>query len=404
VDGDCPAPAAAMSWYQSLAGAQVRVAARDRRRIGLDGVGAEDLGVIGNAAGIAELLRLGLTLGAVNDEQIEDMTEAPHGTTGQVKAVNALARQTMAGLAEQVEARVATAMVKVVPALPKSYGGFRDWAERDGWEFPVWQRSCGGGWHGLSMTGGQGLTVLHCPVATIPGPIGEVLAAFVEWLCVEALKSTGLELIEYRLEMIDLPYMTFTDDEVARIAALEGDALTEWAQSLPVGDPDHLEWWIDMHGGMEVFAEILRNLVCGRAEWCKKLIRVNQGADSAEQRLARIRAQAEKCAPCELRDLVLRASEALGGPCTRDYLDMADRGEDFERLPGESAVVDFGMDIGCEDQLYQEQNESLWNGEDVGSMPLNMPHDAMIGMLARITLCERLLVLLTAILEDSPAS
>jgi hypothetical protein len=392
-----------MSWYQSMAGAEIAVRARDARRIGLSGVDAEDVGVLHHAGEIGALLKLGQVVGAVDDRQIDALVAAPHGSTEQVAVANRLGSAVLSALAEQVEGRVGAAMAKVQPTPSEGYQEFLKWAERDGWEFPVEQRAVEEEWHGLSMLDGMGLTVVPVTVASVPGKIGGVAAAFVAWLCGEALKSTSLDLLEYRLELMGLPYSMFKDDEIKRIAGMEGEALTTWANNLDVYEEDHMEWWVEQQGGLEPFAWSMREFVVKRHEWTKKLARVRQGAQTRSEELAQISKQAKRCPPSPFREMVLKACAVLEGPCTRDYLEIAERGSDFERLPGEVSVVDIGLDIGWEDCVYQDHHEGVMQGEDAAFLPLNMPHEAMLALLTRITLCERLLLLSAAMLEAPQA-
>lgn len=386
-----------------MAGAEIEVRARDARRIGLSGVDAEDVGVIHHAAEIGALLKLGQVVGAVDDGQIDALVAAPHGSTEQVAVANRLGSAVLSALAAEVEARVGAAMEKVQPTPPEGYWEFLRWAEKDGWEFPVEQRAVEEEWHGLSMVDAMGVTVVPVPVASVEGKIGAVAAAFVAWLCGEALKATSLDLLEYRLELIGLPYCMFKDDEIKWIAALEGEALTTWAKSLDIYDEDHLEWWVEQQGGMEGFAWSMREFVVKRHEWAKKLARVSKGEQTRSEELGQIVKHAKRCPPSPFREMVLKACAVLEGPCTRDYLEIAERGSDFERLPGEATVVDIGLEIGWEEQVYTDHHEGVMQGEDAAFLPLNLPNEEMLALLTRITLCERLLLLSAAMLEAPQA-
>lgn len=384
------------AWYQSLAGAEVQLAARTMRRIGLEGFGADDTGVIEQPAELADVFRLGQVLGAVEDGQIDAMMALEHGTTQQVEVVNTLASCTLKALRQAVEAQVDAAMRTVQAEPSDGYAELLDWAESDGWEFPVWLRNGGEGWNGLAMTSGQGLSVIYCPVWKVEGAFGDVLCAFASWLAEESLKCTSLDLLEYRHSVQGFTPPAMSEDEVKRVSVLDGAAVVEWLRTADEQGFEEISYWAEEPEMLEMFAESARDLACRRADFYLRLNRVFGKASSPAEKLAQVVKHAEQCDASPLREIVLRAAAALAGPSTRSYLDAVDYGSNFDRLPGEGALVDLGMNISGEDEAYSEQNDALWNSEDLGALPLKMDSEMLVALLVRVTICERVLLALSA--------
>jgi hypothetical protein len=74
--------------------------------------------------------------------------------------------------------------------------------------------------------------------------------------------------------------------------------------------------------------------------------------------------------------------------------------ERFERIPGDWSLVDTGIAVDDINHYYNNINEVAQNGDDVAVLPLERAPELVVEILCRITLCERLIIALGALLDD----
>jgi hypothetical protein len=188
----------------------------------------------------------------------------------------------------------------------------------------------------------------------------------------------------------------------------DGTAVLSWLKRV---DPEMLSeiiYWDGSEEGAKATACALRDIAFAKHDEQQRIRRVvgTKGRGTkAEQReyLQEISTAASKCEPGALRDFVLEASRMLEGPTTRELIDKLPDDIRFERLPGELALVDTGLDIDGLGDYYNHINEIALNGDEVAMVPLQGDSTVIIEMLTRITMCERLLIALGALIDTEAA-
>lgn len=383
-----------------MAGVAVNVRPADARRIGLTGIGVDDLGVIENASAISDLLGTGLSLGAVTERRLSAMTALPHGSAAQVKSVTTLSQITLKALGKRIENRVNTALQYVLPEPPSSHQKYLDWARESGWEFPVIFGLSDRDHAHLRMVEDAGLTVLSCPVADVSDRIGDVLCALVEWLSLEALKHNSIDGLRFRYELMGVTVGTIDQAEATRLRRLTESELVPWFKAF---DNDGYEEMLSYYGSNDELGYVasqFRDVLCESSRLDRTLASVHGTDLSREDRLSRILAVAKHCPRSSLRQYVVRACSVLDGPSVDSMIRDIPHGELFERLPGEFAFVDVGLNIDGVDDFFHEQHEMAMQSDDMGELPLQIPSDALVDLLTRITIAERLLIGLAALFDE----
>jgi hypothetical protein len=392
-----------MSWYQSMAGAAVRLSPRDEKRIGVSGFGVDDIGVLRETETVSTVLSLGSALGALHDKDLDRFVTLEHGSTAQVRAAEKLGRKSLVGLRRTIERQVQENLSGIPGTDSKTFTEYLKWAERAAWELPVgcldnYPYRC------FCLADDSGLSVFECPVARVPGTLGDVLTALVQEFSAEALKASGLEVISYMVFMAFEPEFLSRHDGFAAMRSAPGEEVLAWLEKVSPDTYAELSYWEGSVEEHAATASVLRDIAFAHYDEAQRIRRVC-GRDSGPQaqnrikRLNRIRRAAESCAPGPLRDFAIRACALLRGPSTRELIAELPDDERCERLPGDLSVVDTGLSLDDIGEYYQHVNETALNGDEFAMLPLLGDADSIVGLLVRITTFERLILVMGALIE-----
>ena len=392
-----------MSWYQSMAGAAVRLLPRVEKRIGVSGFGVDDIGVLREAETVSTVLSLGSALGALNDGDLDRFVTLEHGSKAQVEAAERLGRKSLVGLRRTIEAQVQENLSGIPGTDSKTYAEYLKWAERAAWELPVgcldnYPYRC------FCLADDSGLSVFECPVARVPGTLGDVLTALVQEFSAEALKAPALEVISYTVFMAFEPEFLSRYDGFESMRSAPGEEVLAWLEKVSADTYAELSYWEGSDDERAATASVLRDIAFAHYDEGQRIKRVcgsesGQAFKDRAKRINRIRRVAESCAPGPLRDFAIRACELLLGPSTRELIALLPEDERCERLPGDLSVVDTGISLDDIGEYYQYVNETAMNGDEVAMLPLLGDVESIVALLVRITTFERLILTLGALIE-----
>lgn len=392
-----------MSWYQSMAGATVRLSPGVEKRIGVSGFGVDDIGVLREPQTVSTVLSLGSAMGAIDDKELDRFVTLEHGSKAQVAAAKTLGRKSLVGLRRTIEGQVQDNLSGIPGTDSKTFAEYRKWAAGAAWELPVgcldnYPYRC------FCLADDSGLSVFECPVARVPGTLGDVLTALVHEFSSEALKAPALEVISYTVFMAFEPEFLSRYDGFESMRSAPGEEVLAWLEKVSPDTYAELSYWEGSADGCAATAVVLRDIAFAHYDEWQRIKRVC-GADSgppAKDRLTRInriRRVAESCAQGPLHDFAIRACELLRGPSTRELIAQLPEDERCERLPGDLSVVDTGISLDDIGEYYQYVNETALNGDEVAMLPLLGEADSIVALLVRITTFERLILILGALLD-----
>jgi len=392
-----------MSWYQSMAGAAVRLSPSVEKRIGVSGFGVDDIGVLREPETVSTVLSLGAALGAVKDRDLDRFVTLEHGSKEQVGAAETLGRKSLIGLRRTIERRVQENLSGIPGTASKTFAEYRKWAEKAAWELPVgcldnYSYRC------FCLADDSGLSVFECPVARVPGALGDVLTALVHELSAEALKGPALEVISYTVFMAFEPEFLSRYDGFEEMRSAPGEEVLAWLEKVSPDTYAELSYWEGSAEERAATASVLRDISFAHFDEGQRIKRVcgpysGPPAKDRAKRINQIQRVAESCAPGALRDFAIRACELLLGPSTRDLIARLPEDERCERLPGDLSVVDTGLSLDDIGEYYQYVNETALNGDEIALLPLLGDADAIVELLVRITTIERLILLLGALID-----
>ena len=393
-----------MSWYQSVAGAEVRLSPSVQKRLGVTGFGVDDVGVIRNPAMLASLVEVGQQVGAVDDDDIEAFVSLKHGSSAQIKAANRLGRKSLTALRSEIEENVSRRLAGVPGTKEKLYKKYCEWADSSGWELPVGcleeqPYQC------FSLSENGGLCVFECGANKVPGAIGDVLVTILGQLVVNALKMPAIAAIHYSM-MMGLDCNTLSRRKgFEQMRHADDSVVLKWLEEVEPDMCGEMMYWNDDAEAMLSVACQLRDLAFADFDEQQRIERVVGGVndDCRENRnayMAHLRKAAENCESSVLRDFALTACDCLAGQTTSKMIEMLPADERLERLPGDLSVVDTGLSIDDIDYHYNNINENALNGEDLAFLPLEGSPELVVALLTRITVCERLIIALAALLES----
>ncbi|NKC01841.1 MAG: hypothetical protein GKR90_25535 [Pseudomonadales bacterium] len=368
-------------------------------RIGLSGVGAEDLGVLMQPSAIANLFKLGKDIGAIDQGRWETIQSSKHGSVEQRECVEEVSSGVLQRLSENIEVSVREALPAWFDRKDSTFEEYCDWAANSGWEFPVvFGPEVFESQTGLRIGDECGLRVMECLVGKIEGPAGDVLCAFVEYLTEESLKRSGHCILKERLMMHGVFADGISTEALDELKGISGERLLGWfGDNVPEGLEELSGYSDDQDDVLSLVYEVKEVLVATHAmdTRVKNVVGDRKGAELLEKLLD----DADRYLEAELKEFVLNACSAMRGLSTRERIDELPLPH-FERFPGEYAVVDMGLELGeREQQMYQEINEYAHGGEDHGWIPLDGPKDKVVDLLVRITIAERLLLGLATLVE-----
>lgn len=388
-----------MSWCNAMAGQEIRLSSRARARFGMGPASLEDTGVVENAREVGELLQYGLELGGIDAPRVEGFTQIEHGTARQVNEAGQLAGETMATLKARVQVIVSERLRNVPHGDDKELNRLLEWAEGE-WELSATFGDGDGLGTRLRLHNPGGVAVLVCPVFHIPKGRGDTLCALLTVLCREAMKATATEIVSYWYERLGFTMKSLDAQERERVSAMTKDAAREWIEQQDPSGVEEAMFLMGEEGLHENFAHDLCKTLCLISEFAERVERVAGRGASVEEGLSRVEAQACQWPTDDpLRVFVEACCRALrAGASTRELLDKTLTDEDFEIMPGEWEIVDFGIDLPMEHEIYGELNDAVCHDGEVGSMPLRMPTEDLVALLARITVAERLIVRLASLL------
>ena len=392
-----------MSWYQSVAGAKVRLSASVEKRIGVTGFGCDDVGVLREPDTVVALLTVGQELGSIDDNEINQFVSLMHGSTAQVEAANLLGEKCLVGLRDAIDRQAGVQLAGVPGTNEDLYRKYTEWAANALWELPVgcienYSFQC------FCLADDAALSVFECPVSKVPGRIGDVLMTIVHELAVDGLKTPALDAISYIALMALDPSVMSGYDGFEAMRNAEGEEILKWLEKV---DPDmhsELLYWDCSTEATTATACVLRDVAFAHHDQRQRIERVVGDANddcrnSEAEYLARIRQVAEDCEPGTLRDFALAACELLRGTRTRDLIDKLPADQRFERMPGDLSLLDTGIAVDDIGEYYNHINESALNGDEIALLPLQGPPDIVVALLTRITVCERLIIALGALLD-----
>lgn len=391
-----------MSWYQSVAGAEVPLSDEVRKRIGVDGFGVDDIGVIAHATSFVSLLTIGRSINAISDREIAAFTEIDHGSADQVKAGTVLGVSTLKGLGAAVT-KCVTKRLKGIPGCEgKKFSEYCQWAEDTGWELPVLYGDEGLAPPCLCLSENPGLSVIDCPVAAVPGKLGNVLCALAQLLCSESMKCTAFDALAFRLEMNGLSVVRLADNEVEDAKQLVGKDIVEWVKSRDPAGFDELSDYFGDDEQVECVAEQYRDVLVSDTMMSGRLKSIHgKGSNKPFRKLlGDIRKHAADLEESEYRKFALMACRCLSGEPVSELVERSGVNGQFERMPGEYAFVDMGENVAHSRSVYDDLNDASWNSEDFGELPLKGDADLIVQLLERITVSERLLIALSVLLEN----
>lgn len=393
-----------MSWYQSVAGAEVILSPSVEKRIGVDGFGLDDIGVMLEPDTVVALFNVGQALGAIDDDQISEFVALGHGSLEQVEAASSLGTKSLIGLRDAIDRQVREQLLDVPGTTDVVYREYRDWARESLWELPVgcienYSFQC------FCITDDAGLSVFECPVAKMPGRIGDVLLTIVHELAIDALKTPSLDAVSYVAVMSLDPSVMSGYENFESIRHADGETILEWLKKVDPEMHNELVFWDDYAERTIETACVLRDVAFAHHDERERIERVvgdanDECRDSRGKYLARIRQMAEDCEPGVLRDFALAACELLGGTTTRELVEKLPPDQRFERLPGDLSLLDTGIAVGDIHEYYNHINEMALNNDEIALLPLQGPPDIIIALLTRITVCERLILALAALLNE----
>jgi hypothetical protein len=393
-----------MSWYQSMAGAPVRLSPSVEHRIGVAGFGVDDVGVLREPETVATVLTLGSKLEAISEQELDRFVTLAHGSPEQVTVAQDLGQRGLAALGRRIEKRVQRKLSGVPGTEQEAFAKFREWAQRSAWELPVgclddYPYKC------FCIADDSGLSVFECAVARVPGSIGDVLTTLVHEFCVEALKTPALEAISYTVFMAFEPEYLSRYEGFEAMRTADGVAVLEWLEKVAPDVYSELSYWEGSEEERAATASVLRDIAFAHHDEWQRIKRVvgNQRPRNPDERPAfieRIRRAAENCDPGELRDFAVAACDLLRGPTTRELIDRLPDDERCERIPGDLSVLDTGVSMEDIGDYYQYINETALNGDEIAVLPLNGDPDCIVDLLVRITTFERLILALGALIES----
>ena len=392
-----------MSWYHAVAGSTAPLTEAVRKRIGVSRFGVEDVGIIEHPQSFAELMQLGMSLSAIDDESVLQFTALPHGSSRQAKTGAELGQQVLTGLELAVAKEVDRVLSGVDVVAHPDFQGCRKWAATTGWEFPVYYDTDGYSSPHLCLAEAGGVAILECAVATVPGRIGDVLCALGRVLCREALKRPSLDALSLQLEIIGLEMGRLSDRDLEVARTLDDDAVVGWVRERDAEGYDDLCRYYGDEGEAVFVAEQYRDILVAEGLMDRRIdaVHTHSGTgEGTEVLLSEIEAAATACPDSSLRTFALTACRCLEGASVGKLLDCLEPCSDFERMPGEYALLSFGEDIAHASDVYENLNQVSHDGDDFGKLPLKGCSDAIVKLLTRITVSERLVMALSAVLEQ----
>ena len=388
-----------MSWYQRMAGTDVRLSNRAAERIGVDINVQHDTGVIDNARVVGATLKHGLALGALSADQVAAFTELPQGCREQVREAEALSKATMEQIGVQVERAVDEALSRMPRAEGVKSNELRAWARAD-WELLA---VCGfgeglGAW--IRLINPAGLAVLVCPVHTLEGELGDILCALADTLSTEAMKSGSVETIRFWYERLGFSMSASSREEAKALDSLSDRQAMDWVKANDPGGFEEARFLMGDEQVDEAFCKDVCQAISAMERFCSRVDSVVAGATDAREKLERIAVRVVGCADGPLKAFVLGCCAVLGkAQTTQERVNALLPSEDFEVMPGECEILDFGIGLDIEDQVYAELNDAAWNDGEGASFPLQMDTEDLIGLLTRVSLSERLLIELSALID-----
>jgi len=249
------------------------------------------------------------------------------------------------------------------------------------------------------------LSVFSCSVSKVPGPIGDVLVTLVDLLMRDAMKMPALAAIEYVSLMGFSANSLFDHDDFEAMRKADDATLLAWLKEAEPDLYNEFFYWGGDEEGMAGHACLLRDIAFAAFDEQRQIERVvgPHGDPCQKTRrdyIARVRSVAESCEPGALQDFALAACDILAGNTTADLMRALPDDDRSERLPGDLAIVDTGLPIEDIDNHYHHLNEIAMNGDDLGYLPLDGNAEAVLPLLTHITVCERLIIALGALLDE----
>lgn len=395
-----------MTWYNAVAGSDIPLRTRTRSRLGVNGFGVDDIGVLANARSIEALMRIGSEVGALNDESLGELFDCPNGTPQQVTLASDLSQRALMGLSDKLSSLVDGELTGVPGVGSPLYAEYTKWARNSAWEFPVGLLDTDVG-KCFCLADEPGVSVMSIPVSRVPGLIGDVLVALVELLSIEGLKTLAHEALDVAVLM---------GIEAASLARADG--LLELRQATPAEvvawlqrtDPEMLKeisYWDDQDEAVEATACAIRDIAIAHRTELDAIERVLPKTNGNNRtpilgKLAALRKVASTCPDTILRRFVVAACDRLQGPTSSELIGCLTDDPRFEYLPGQLCIIDIGLEIDAIDDRFQYLNEASMNADDLAVLPLESEFDAIVPYLTRLTLCERLLIALAALLDSEP--
>ena len=389
-----------MTWYQSLAGANIPLSEKTRSQIGVAGFGVDDLGVIGGAEAVGAVLNMGLHLKAVDDATVSRFVELEHGSKDQVREAERLTEVSLQALNDKLRSCVDEKLANLPGVETADFVEFGEWAEKSGWELPVGCLDTDFG-RTFCIADEPGLCVFDCQVAQVPGLLGDVLMALVAFLSAQSLKTPAHVAADYAMMMGLEASELRKQDGFAELRKADGAAVLKW---LKIADEEmyrELLYWDDSQESMEWAAMQARDIGFAHLDEERRVGRVmgSPHPKDADEALQAIRQSAMRCPDSDMRRFVIEATTIMMGDSTATLIDRIPRDARCERIPGGNGILETGLAIeGLEDR-YHYLNEISMNGDEGAILPLETDPQAVFDLLLRLTLAERLILALAALLS-----
>lgn len=399
-----------MSWYQALDGAEVCLSTTARKRVGIDGFGVEDSGVLGNIDAVVNVLKVGNELGGLTERQLQCLFNLEDGSVEQSARASKLCSRALSGLEKTIEETLASALSNGLKEQPRGIKDYVEWARGSGWEFPVsWDDESNRTNPQLVLGDTCGLCVMEVNTEGLSTDKRKVLTALIELLSIESYKTTILDQLLYRLDMYGLHAdakneavngdVTLDDDELLKwIKRYDNDALENLAADFE-GNEEFITFWVRLFYDTLVVKQELEKTM-------SQLLGVNnsKSEDRVAKTLVGISKEVATWKACELKSFVQWCVNELAGETTAELFQRIDNDDEFNGMPGQYAVIVTGVDLDVIGDVLSEINEYACSGDDQATVGLSGDAKDIAAFLSRITLAERMLLMLAAMSENGSLS
>lgn len=395
---------ASMSWFQSVAGESVVCSPSVRKKVGVDGPKADDLGVLKTAESVATVIKLGAYLGALSEEDVRHFQGLSAGSTEQRDQCEFLCSKVFKSLETELCKNDAD-VERILPERARdTYRDNRKWSDSGGLSLEVGMVGEFRTVFGFLST--TGMAYIDAPMADIEGEIGRLAWAVLEMLMNDSFKMTALEAMEYctpmALEAERVPGLDGFEAVQNESCEVFGAFLKEKAPEVI----EELEFYYEDDDAMDFGISVIRDIASGLYDKAERLRKISpdwEKLNRTEQRQI-LKERLRENKGSELGKFLLDVVELSGSQRTYDLLEHFRSHPLFEGMNNTYLVVDTGYEVTGLMDLLQDLYESVMGGEESEGLALIGEPEEVLKVLKHIHRSELLILAFCAFLSERSLS